>query len=124
MVATYLYLNAGLYVLFAVWQTLSPWQTSTSLGFLTLSSSGRSEYLVIYGGLQLGLAAFFIYTALSQSTHRLGLIFAACTYAPIVLYRVATVARFWPVKSLTISVAALEFALLVLALLLLAQTNR
>jgi hypothetical protein len=124
MIAAYLYLNAGLYLLFAAWQTLSPWRTAMALGFETLNSSGRSEFLVIYGGLQLGLAAFFAYTAMSESTHRLGLIFAVCTYAPIVLYRVATVARFWPVKSLTLIVGALELALLVGAVVMLAQSNR
>jgi hypothetical protein len=33
-------------------------------------------------------------------------------YAPIVLYRLVTVGRFWPVSSLTLGIAGLEGALL------------
>jgi hypothetical protein len=116
--AAYLYLNSALYIVFAIWMTLSPWRTATAMGFEQLAASGRSEYLVIYGGLQLGLAAFFGFAASSASMHRTGLLFALCLYAPIVLYRVITVWRFWPVKGLTLTVAALEVALLVAALFL------
>jgi hypothetical protein len=117
MIAAYLYLNAALYLIFAVWQTLSPWKTATALGFESLANSGRSEFLVIYGGLQLGLAAFFAWTAMSESTQRVGLIFALCLYAPLVLYRVVTVVKFWPVKGLTVGVGCLEASLLIAAII-------
>jgi hypothetical protein len=116
--AAYLYLNAALFVVFAIWMTLSPWRTATAMGFEQLAASGRSEYLVIYGGLQFGLAAFFGIAAASTSMHRTGVLFAVCLYAPIVLYRIVTVWRFWPVKGLTLTVAALEIALLLAALVL------
>ena len=51
--------------------------------------------------------------------HRTGVLFAVCLYAPIVLYRLVTVWRFWPVKGLTLTVAALEIGLLLVALVLL-----
>jgi hypothetical protein len=114
--AIYLYANAVLYVVFALWITLSPWATATGVGYETLSRSGRSEYLVVYGGLQLGLAAFFAFAALSEQTQRLGVIFALCLYAPIVAYRVITVIRFWPVQSTTLWVGSLEAGLLLAAI--------
>jgi hypothetical protein len=112
-VAIYLYLNAALYGLFAVLCTLNTRGTSASLGYLTLSTGGRSEYLVIYGGLQLGLAVFFALLASRPPMHALGLTFALCLYAPIATYRVVTVALFRPVPALTLAVAALEVGLLV-----------
>jgi hypothetical protein len=119
--AAYLYFNAFLYLLFAVWVTLSPWRTATNIGFESLSASGKSEYLVVYGGMELGFAVFFALTALSEEYRRLGLIFALCLYAPIVLYRMVTVPLFWPVSSTTLVVAALEIVLLVWGIVLLAR---
>jgi hypothetical protein len=122
--AAYLYLNAALYIVFAVWMSLAPWRTASAMGFEQLTSSGRSEYLVIYGGLQFGLAVFFGFMASASPMHRTGVLFALCLYAPIVLYRVITVWRFWPVKGLTLTVAALEVALLLGAAVLLKIHNR
>ena len=121
MTAIYLWLNAALYLLFAAWCTLS-WQgTSRKLGYLSLSRSGQSEYLVIYGGLQLGLALFFAWTAWRPAMREAGLAFALFLYGGIVLYRVITVAMWWPVSGLTRVVAGLEIALLVGAILLAMQ---
>ena len=111
--AVYLWLNSALYLLFAIWVTLSPWRTAANIGFEKLSAAGRSEYLVVYGGMELGFALFFAITALSDQYRRIGLIFALCLYVPIVLYRVITVPLFWPVASTTLVVAGLELVLLV-----------
>jgi hypothetical protein len=108
-----------LYAAFALWITLSPWKTSAAMGYGTLGASGRSEYLVVYGGLQLGLAVFFALLAINLELHRLGLLFSVCLYVPIVLYRLITVGRFWPVESTTLIVGALEVVLLVAAVVLL-----
>jgi hypothetical protein len=119
MMAIYLWINAFLYALFAAWTTLSPLQTSSSMGFEVLSNSGRSEFLVVYGGIELGFALFFALTAWNSQWQRLGVIFAVCLYAPIVLYRLITVWQFWPVKPLTLQVGALEVILLIVGVVLL-----
>ncbi len=117
MLNVYLYVNAAIYVVFAVWCTIAPASTARNLGYESLSSSGMSEYLVVYGGLQLGLGLFFAYCAQSGA-QRAGLVLALALYVPIVLYRCVSVARQWPVASTTLIVGTLEFALLVCALLL------
>lgn len=115
--AVYLYVNAALYLLFAIWCTFSMSKTAANLGYEVLSASGKSEYLVIYGGLQLGLAALFAYTAANPQLQRPGVFIALCFYVPIVAYRVATVVKFWPVRSMTLYVGALEVLLLVAGIL-------
>jgi hypothetical protein len=112
----YLYVNAVLYGVFALWCTVMPTKTAANLGYLDLSSGGRSEYLVIYGGLQLGLALIFWQTARIDAYQRFGVLIAVLLYAPIVLYRVVTVAKQWPVASLTIGTRCLEASLLTVAL--------
>lgn len=113
MTAFYLYANAVLYAVFAIWQTLSPWKTAAAVGYESLSASGCSEYLVVYGGLQVGLAAFFVFAAASPAWQRAGLLLAVCLYLPIVAYRTITVIRFWPLSSTTLIVGCLEVALLI-----------
>lgn len=117
MTALYLWINAVLYAALAAWCTLMPTQTSQAIGFIELSSSGKSEYAVIYGGMQFGFAFLFAWTALSGN-HRFGLIFALALYAPILLFRVISVTRFWPVSSATLLTGALEIVLLASAILL------
>lgn len=114
----YLYLNAALYLVFAIWCTVASQVTSTSLGFMRLSAGGRSEYLVIYGGLQLGLAVMFYLCARDPAFLKLGMAVAIGLYAPIVLYRAITLVRFWPVPTLTVMTGVLEAVLLVSALVI------
>ena len=119
MQAIYLYINAALYLLFAVWCTVASDSTSTNLGYRVLSAGGRSEYLVIYGGLQVGLALMFWLLARDSQYQRLGILISAAIYVPIVLYRVITVAKNWPVPALTLGTGILEATLMVAALVLL-----
>lgn len=111
MASVYLYFNAVLYGIFAFWCTIAPAQTAKAVGYDALSRSGESEYLVVYGGLQLGLAIFFFYCA-RAGEQRTGLILALAVYAPLVLYRIVTVARHWPVTPTTLGTGLLEIALL------------
>jgi len=124
MVAAYLWLNAALYLIFAAWMTLLPERTARAVGYLTLSASGHSEFLVVYGGLQLGLAAFFAWCAWNGTMQRAGVVFALCLYAPIVLYRVITVAHFWPVERTTMIVGTLELILLLAAIAIFMRGDR
>ena len=118
MTAAYLWLNAVLYVVFAVMCSLRVASTSRAIGYTQLSASGVSEYLTVYGGLQAGLAIFFAFTACRPELHRTGLLFALALYAPIVLFRWISVARQWPVERMTLGVGTLEAVLLIVAVAL------
>lgn len=112
MQTAYLYLNAVLYLLFAIWCSVAPSATAHGVGYGTLSSGGRSEYLVLYGGLQLGLALIFWMLARDVTLQRLGVVLALAIYVPIVVYRLTTMIAFWPVAGVTVATACLEIALL------------
>lgn len=117
MTGIYLYLNAAIYLLFSIWCSVASSSTAQSLGFIQLTRSGAAEYLTVYGGLQLGLAIIFGWTAWSGEL-RFGLIVALALYTPIVLWRIVGVSMNWPVANSTLYVAALELAMLVAAMLL------
>lgn len=111
----YLYVNAMLYLLFAIWCTLAPARTASNLGYVVLARGGRSEYLVIYGGLQLGLAIAFFLLARNAAYVSLGIELSIALYAPIVFYRLITLARYRPVAPLTLATGCLESLLLIAA---------
>ncbi len=117
MLKAYLYFNALLYALLAAWCTLMPAQTAAAVGFKLLDKSGQSEYLVIYGGLQLGMAFLFAYFARTGQS-RNGLVLSLAFYVPIVIYRAFTLATLWPVQATTQALAVLEWLLLGTALYL------
>lgn len=122
MVKAYLYFNAAAYLLLAAWCTLSPWGTAAALGLRLDGSSGLSEYVVIYGGLQLGMAFLFAYFARANQL-RNGLVLALAFYIPIVLYRSASLALLWPVGPVTLGLAVGEWLLLLAAALLWRRTG-
>lgn len=118
MSALYLYVNALLCALFAVWCTLKMKSAAHSLGYESLTKSGESEYLVMYGGLQLGLAIVFYAFASLPLLNRLGVRFSLALYLPIVVYRLSSIVLRGPVQLMTRAVAALEFTLLAAAVAL------
>ena len=117
MINAYLYLNAALYAVLALWCTLFPETTAAAVGYQVLSRSGQSEYLVIYGGLQLGMAFLFAYFAWTRQP-RNGVVLALAFYVPIVLYRSVSMARLWPLEPATLLLALLEWILLIAAIAL------
>ena len=91
MLATiYLGFQALLYLALAAWCTLAPDGTSKALGFGLTNGSARSEYITVYGGLELGMAVFFLLTALNPDWRRMGVLFALSTYGCLALFRLGT----------------------------------
>ena len=119
MTVAYLWLNVVLYAVFSVWCTVKPTETARSVGYAVLEGGGRSEYLVVYGGLQLGLAIAYAIFAMNPQWHRVGLLFSLAVYGAIVLFRGVTLWLYAPVPALTWGVAGLELGLLVAAAALL-----
>ena len=111
----YLYGNSALYALLAVWSTTASRGAATRLGYLALSDRGRAEFLVVYGGLQIGLAVLFFLLARNTSDLALGLRIALGLYAPIVLYRTVTGWMNRPLSGSALGTIGLEALLLATA---------
>ena len=114
----YLYANAALYAVFALWCTFARERTAQSIGYLTRSNGGNSEYLTVYGGLQWGMAVMFATLAAHGAPESLALFISIGLYVPIVAYRWITIVRFAPVGSMVKGVAVLESLLLAAAIAL------
>ena len=115
MAQVYLYSNSALYALLAVWSTTASRSAATRLGYLALSDRGRAEFLVVYGGLQIGLAVLFFLLARNTSDVALGLRISLGLYAPIVLYRAVTGWMNRPLSGSALGTIGLEALLLAAA---------
>lgn len=105
--------NAVLYFGLGVWCAANPAGTSEAIGYALTNGSARSEYLTVYGGLELGMAAFFAWCAWKPELRGAGLLFGVASYGGIVLFRAASVLRIEGVGTfpkLMLPIEALLFA--------------
>ena len=123
MTVAYLWFNAAIYLVFGLWCTLQHGKTTQTQGFLSLDNNGRCEYLTVYGGMELGFAAFYVACALRPEFRGAGILFSLCIYAGIVAYRLTSLALFSNISTTTKAIAGLELALFACAVLLFIKTG-
>lgn len=111
MIAVYLYVNAFLYLLLAVWCLIKFEDSSGFLGFSFLNNSGKVEYLTIYTGLQAGLAIFLGLAGYYENMNFAGLVFCVALYGCIVLTRTGTALYYGNLTKATYFVGGLEYGL-------------
>lgn len=118
LLPAYLWTNAALYAAFGLLCLLKPTSTARSLGFTTLAPHGLVEYLTVYGGMQLGFAAFFAFGAMRGGDGALWTLwFALCLYVPIVLVRWAALMTVpGPMPNTAWALAGLEALLLLMGI--------
>lgn len=104
----YLWINAVLYIGFGLWCFLKPTATSNFVGFSLLHASGKSEFLAVYAGLELGMGIFFLACTQAESLLYAGVLFGTCMYSGINLFRFYSIFRFGMVARSTMVLVALE----------------
>lgn len=111
MEKAYLLVNAIAYAALAIICTVRHRASARGTGYADLTAGGHSEFLTVYGGLQLGLAIGYFFAAWNPEYTRAALIFSVCLYAPIVLYRIISVITFRVRAPITLGTGALELVL-------------
>lgn len=113
----FLWLNAALYAFFGLFCLVRPQRAGEALGFSLTLPHGLIEFLTVYGGMQLGFAAFFAFAASRGEAGALwGLYFALFLYGPIALVRWASILAVpGALPKTSWALAALELSFLVAA---------
>jgi len=101
------------YIILGVWCSLLPDQTSQSVGFELINGSGMSEYITVYGGLEVGLGLAMLITSFVARLRLGGLAFTFILSACLPLFRVPTILVF-DVQSTTYALMAVEIAFAIL----------
>jgi hypothetical protein len=100
------------YVLLAVWCIVKPTSTASAVGFELRPGSGESEYLTVYGGLQLGLGLFFLWPLFRHETALTVLLCCLLVHGAIVVFRTVGFIRYSGIGMTTLALAAVEWCIL------------
>lgn len=115
MARIFLGIVGAAYLALSVWCSLMPSTTSKAVGFDLKPGAGQSEYLVIYGGLQLALACIFLWPL--YRSQDLTICLAACllVHACLVLFRTIGFFIFTGIGMTTYALAIVEWVIFLVA---------
>lgn len=106
----------AMYLGLAVWCSVAPAVTSDKVGFDLKPGSGQSEFLVIYGGLELGLALVFLLPLVRADYLASSLMACVLIHACLVAFRTLSFWLYSDISSMTYKLAVGEWVILILAL--------
>ncbi|MEM1354407.1 MAG: hypothetical protein AAGC44_14865 [Planctomycetota bacterium] len=120
----FLILNGVLYVLLGLWCAALPDKTSSAVGFALPTPGGKSEFITVYGGLEVSMGLFFLFCAFYQPTPEtdlltVGLSYSLITYACLMLFRWGTIIALKNLSVFVYSMVTLETAMTVASAVLL-----
>ena len=104
------------YLLLAVWCSLRPSQTAQSVGFSLTPGSGQSEFLVVYGGLELGLGIVFLLPLYNVEWTSFALVACLVIHACLVPFRTFSFFLFSGIQTTTYVLAVVEWVIFLGAL--------
>ena len=107
-----------MYLGLAVWCSVAPAMTSGKVGFELKSGSGQSEFLVIYGGLELGLSLIFFLPLVRADYLSSSLLACILIHACLVAFRTISFFLYSDISSMTYKLAIGEWTILILAVLI------
>jgi hypothetical protein len=81
----------AVYLALGAWCAAAPRDVARRVGFSLESGSGVSEFITVYGGLEVGLGAALLLTSFAPALRDGGLVFGAVFSLALPLFRLATV---------------------------------
>jgi hypothetical protein len=115
MARVVLILFGVLYLVLGVWCIVAPEATAQKVGFDLVGGAGRSEFITVYGGLEIALGIFFLWCGLDERLRRAGLLLAAISSACLAVARSATLVFVPDVPGSTYPFYAAEIVMTVVA---------
>jgi len=109
----YLTVVGLMYVGLAAWCSIDPATTSTKVGFDRIGGSGQSEFLVIYGGLELGIAMVFLLPWINRDYTHAALLACLLIHGCLVAFRTVSLFLYSDISSMTYKLAIGEWVILV-----------
>jgi hypothetical protein len=104
----------AMYLGLGIWCAVQPQKTSRTVGLQIVPGAGQSEFLTIYGGLEVGLGLAFLAPWVWNSFERSSLLFCLLVHAGIVVFRTIGFFAFSGIPKTTIVFAAVEWVILLL----------
>lgn len=118
MARIYLAILALLYLILAAWCSWSPATVSEKAGLRLTPGAGQSEFLTVYGGLELGLALAFIVPVFRPEATQTVLLICVLIHGSLVVFRTASFLLYAGFTSTTYTLACCEWLLFVSSLII------
>ncbi len=117
MARIFLAIVGVLYLVLGLWCAFLPKRASETVGFELLPGSGQSEFLTVYGGLEVGMALIFLCPLLRP--HETVFALKACflIHACLVVFRTVGFFTFEGITSSTYKLAIGEWAIFLVSAL-------
>ncbi len=113
MARIFLAIVGAAYIFLAAWCSLMPDKTSMAVGFMLQPGSGQSEFLTVYGGLELALGLAFLWPLYRPADVAFPLFLCLLIHGCLVLFRTAGFALYSGIPSSTFALAATEWIIFV-----------
>lgn len=104
-----------LYAYLSGWCSLRPEQTSALVGFDLRPGSGQSEFLVVYGGLELGMACVFVWPLWRPKQLDASLLACLLIHGCLVIFRSVSFALYSDIQPMTYKLAAGEWVIFLIS---------
>ena len=103
------------YVGLAAWCSVVPEKTSKVVGFALQPGSGQSEFLTVYGGLELGLGLVFLWPLYRSADWEFALLTCVIVHGCLVVFRTIGFVVYGGVETTTYYLAGTEWAIFLIA---------
>lgn len=97
------------YIVLAVWCSWLPTTTSNAVGFTLQPGSGQSEFLTVYGGLELALGLVFLWPLVRPSETAYALFLCLLIHGCLVAFRTTGFILYTGIPTTTYGLAATEW---------------
>lgn len=113
MARIFLAIVGAAYILLAVWCSLMPDKTSIAVGFTLQPGSGQSEFLTVYGGLELAIGVAFLWPLYRPAEVAFPLFLCLLIHGCLVAFRTAGFVFYSGISTTTYFFAALEWIIFI-----------
>ena len=118
MARIFLAIVGAAYLVLAVWCAIMPDKTSKSVGLTLQAGAGQSEFLTVYGGLQLALGLAFLWPLYRPADIAFPLVLCLLIHGCLVGFRTLGFLLYSGIPSTTMLLAATEWIIFVAAAIL------
>lgn len=118
MARIFLAIVGAAYILLAGWCSIMPDRSSKAVGFSLQPGSGQSEFLTVYGGLELAIGIAFLWPLYRPAEIAFPLFLCLMIHGCLVAFRTASFVLYSGISTTTFALAATEWIIFIGAAIL------
>lgn len=112
----FLAIVGAVYLALGLWCAAAPQQTSRAVGYTLKPGQGESEFVTVYGGLEVALGLLFLWPLIRPQEIAFPLLACLVVHGCLVVFRSAAFFAFSEFDRTTYTLAAIEWMILVATL--------